>query len=74
MSEVPFYLGAPLQGAPESRGLASLPTPGVGVGVGVNSSSETLIIYQLGFNQNYFTHALILLIETVLYSEFIEPE
>jgi len=31
---------------------------------------ETLIIYKLGFKQNYYTFALILLIKIVLCSEF----
>ena len=31
---------------------------------------ETLIIYKLGFNQNYYTFALILLIKIVLCSKF----
>ena len=31
---------------------------------------ETLIIYKLGFNQNYYTFAFILLITIVLCSQF----
>ena len=31
---------------------------------------QTLIIYKLGFNQNYYTFTLILLIKIVLYSKF----
>jgi len=34
------------------------------------SHMQTLIFYQLGFNQNYYTFALILLIKIVLCSKF----
>ena len=34
---------------------------------------ETLKIYKLGFNQDYYTFTLILLIQIVLKSNFLEP-
>ena len=36
----------------------------------VKTHVETLMIYKLGFNQNYYTFTLILLIKIVLCSKF----
>jgi len=85
MSEVPLYRpGADGGDSPNLLLANANPNDGARLqfrGTPVHASSkptgcshmETLKIYKLGFNQDYYTFTLILLIQIVLKSNFLEP-